>query len=159
VGRTVIEDERAVGKLVQGSFVVELRLVHGRDALGMELRVDRVGAGFPRVELAPDLAETDIVGATAERARAVSRGERGRLVEEEQLRESAGLEQRPSSPAPELEPAGNPPFAVVAPADPTPLVVEAAAVSVDEAACRVGDELAEWGHAILQWHGLNGTSA
>ena len=75
--------------------------------------------------------------------------ERGRLVEEEELRELAGLEQRPALPAAELEPAGDPALPVVAPPDLALRVVEAAAVPVDEPTRRVGDQLAERCDAVL----------
>ena len=62
-------------------------------------------------------------------------------------------------PAAELEPAGDPALAREAPADAPALVVEAAAVAVDEAARRVGDELAERRHPVLQRHlGVSVTS-
>ena len=61
-------------------------------------------------------------------------GEGGRLVEEEELRELARLHQRPPMPAAELEPAGDPALRRPAAPDPTFVVVEAAAVAVDEPA-------------------------
>jgi hypothetical protein len=78
--------------------------------------------------------------------------ERGRFVEEEQFREAAGLHQRPASPPAEFEPAGDPALAVEATADATGLVVEAAAIPVDEASRWIRDELAERRDAILQRH-------
>ena len=75
-----------------------------------------------------------------------------RLVEEEELGELSRLHERLAVPAAELEPAGDPALAVVAPPDAPVLVVEAAAVAVDQAAGRVGDELAERGDAVLQRH-------
>jgi hypothetical protein len=75
-------------------------------------------------------------------------GERGRLVQEEELRELARLHEPRAVPAAELEPARDPALAVVAPTDPPPVVVEAAAVPVDEAARRVDDQLAPRRHAV-----------
>ena len=56
----------------------------------------------------PQLVEADVVLAPALRARPVAGGERGRLVEEEQLGELPRLHQRRAVPAAELEPAGDP---------------------------------------------------
>ena len=61
-------------------------------------------------------------------------GERRRLVEEEELGEASGLQQRAALPAAELEPARDPAPSVVAAADPPGVVVEAATVPVDQAA-------------------------
>jgi hypothetical protein len=152
VGLALVEDERAVGQLVDRSLVVELRPGRGSNALSVQLCIDRVRADLAGVELAPDLGEANVVGATAERARAVPSGERRRLVEEEELGEATGLHERAAPPAAELEPAGDPALAVVAAADPTTLVVEAAAVSVDQPTRRVGDELAERRHPVLPLH-------
>jgi hypothetical protein len=52
----------------------------------------------------------------------------------------------------EFEPARDPAFPVVATPDASRFIVKTAAIRVDEAACRIGDELAERGHAILQRH-------
>ena len=78
--------------------------------------------------------------------------ERGRLVEEEELGEPSRLHQRRAVPAAELEPAGDPALAVVAPPDAPALVVQTAAVPVDEPARRVGDELAERRDPVLERH-------
>ena len=80
------------------------------DSLAMELRVHRVRPDLPRMQLAPQHPEPVVVLTTAERARAVTGGERGRLVEEEELCELAGLKERPALPAAELEPARDPPL-------------------------------------------------
>ena len=55
-------------------------------------------------------------------------------------------------PATKPEPAGDPSFAVVAPADPAAIVVEAATVPVDETARGVCDQLAEGSYAVLERH-------
>src|SRR5687767_6016435 len=102
------------------------------------------------MEFAPDLAEAVVVGAPAERAGTVPRCERCRLVEEEELGEAARLQQRPTLPATELEPAADPALAVEGPADAARLVVEAAPIPVDEAARGMRDELAERRDAVLQ---------
>ena len=65
----------------------------------MELHVDRVGAGLIGMELAPAPAEVDVVLPPAESARAMARGESGRLVEEEELGEAARLKQPGPLPA------------------------------------------------------------
>jgi NAD(P)H dehydrogenase (quinone) len=139
--------------------VVQLCAGAGRDALAVELCVDRVRPGLPWVQLVPDPAEAGVVRVATQPAGAVTRGECGRLVEEEQLGEAAGLQQRATLPAAELELAGDPALAVVAPANPSGVVVEAAAVPVHEAACRIRNELAERRDAVLQWHSANVASA
>ena len=95
------------------------------DALGVELRVDRVGSDPIRVQLAPDLSEPDVVLSAAERARTMTGRERGRLVQEEQLGEPARLQQRAALPAAELEPTRDPALPVEAPPDPPGIVVQA----------------------------------
>src|SRR5262245_17522873 len=99
------------------------------DALAVELLVHRVRSTRPREEL----AEAHVVLPAAQGARPVARRERGRLVEEEELRELARLEQRLAVPAAELEPARDPAPRRPAPADPPLVVVQAAAVPVTRA--------------------------
>jgi hypothetical protein len=82
----------------------------------------------------------------------MARGEGGCLVEEEELREAPRLLEWVAVPAAELEAAGDPALARVAPPDTPRVVVEAPAVAVDEAAAGIGDELAERRHAVLQRH-------
>ena len=113
------------------------------DALGVQPLVDRVGA-----RLRDELAEPVVVGPPALRTWAVSRGERSRVVEEEQLRVAAGLKERGTPPALELEPAGDPSLDGIAPPDAPLAVVEATAVAVDEAPLWCRDDLAERGHAV-----------
>ena len=129
-----------------------LRAPIAKDPLRVKLRVDRVRSDLSRVKLAPELNEAVVVSAAAERAWTMSGRERRRLVEEEQLREAAGLEQGMPVPAFEPEPARDPATSVVSPPDAPGVVVEAAAVAVDEAAGGVGDELAERGDAVLERH-------
>ena len=81
--------------------------------------------------------------------------ERGRLVEEEELGEAARLEQRLAVPAAELEPAGDPALPVESPYDPARRIVETAAVSVDEAASGICDQLVQRRDAVLQRHQVN----
>jgi len=71
--------------------VVELRAGAGCDPLAVESCVDRVRSSATRVQLPPQREEPVVVGTTAERARTMSGGECGRLVEEEELGESPGL--------------------------------------------------------------------
>ena len=78
--------------------------------------------------------------------------ERGRLVQEEQLGEPARLQQRAALPAAELEPTRDPALPVEAPPDPPGIVVQTPAIPVDESPRRIGDELAERRHAVLQRH-------
>src|SRR5262245_54845104 len=125
----------------------------GGETLGVQPGIDRVRASLAVVELAPERGEAVVVLVPAERTRPVPGGERGRLVEEEELREAAGLHQRAALPAAKLEPARDPALAVEAASDPARRVVEAAAVAVDEAASRIRDKLAERRDAVLQRHG------
>src|SRR5438067_12283535 len=121
----------------------------GIDTLVVQPLVDRVGARRPEAELAPELEQAAIVVAAAERARPVPGGEGSGLVEEEQLGEAAGPQQRAAQ-ATEREHARDPALAVIGAADPPIGVMEAAAVAVREAAGRVGDQLAERSHPVLQ---------
>ena len=72
------------------------------EPFGVQALVDLVG---PRAD---ERHETVVVLAAAESTRPVAGGERRRLVEEEQLREPAGLKQPRPLPVLELEPAGDP---------------------------------------------------
>ena len=123
----------------------------------MKLRVDRVGAHLAGVHLAPDLAEAHIVLATAQRAGAMAGGERGRLIEKEQLGEAPGLHERAAVPVAEAEPAGDPASAVVVAPDASLAVVEAATVPVDQTAFGRGDQLAKWRDPVLQRHAAHHT--
>src|SRR5207245_10743768 len=57
VGRAVVQDECAVGELVERRIVVELRARSGRDPFDVELRVDRVGSRATGMYVGPDLDE------------------------------------------------------------------------------------------------------
>ena len=151
-GLALPKDERAVRKVLE-KRLVEAVCPHPRlDPLSVELLVHRVGADLAGVQVAPARREAHEVLAPAERAGAVPGGERRHLVEEEELGEAARLEQRPLMPVLELQPARDPALAVVAAPDPPGLVVQAALVAVDEPAPRIGDELAEGRHAVLERH-------
>src|SRR5262245_26875634 len=79
------------------------------DPLLVQPGVDRVRPSrIAGMKFVPKCHKLAVVLVAAEGARAVSGGERGRLVEEEQLRELAGLQERGTIPAPELEPACDP---------------------------------------------------
>jgi hypothetical protein len=123
-------------------------------ALIVETRVDRVGADLAGMQLVPDLAEPHVVLAPTQGARTVTRGERGGLVQEEQLGEPAGLEQRRAMPSSEAEPATDPSLDRVPAADPPIVVVKTAAVSVDEAAGRGRDQIAERRDPVLKGHDI-----
>ncbi len=147
-----MQDKRAVGKLVELGHVVELRACAGGDPFAVELRVYRVGSDLTRMQLGPDRREAIVVLAAAERARAMSGGKRGRLVEEEQLSEAARLQERATLPAAELEPTGDPALAGIAPPNAPRLVVQATSISVYEAAGGIRDEVAERSDPVLQRH-------
>ena len=121
----------------------------GHETLGMQQGVDRIRARESGVEPLPDRDKPAVVLAAAEGAGTVPRGEGGCLVEEEELGEAAGLHQRVAMPAAEGKPAGDPTLAVVTAPDPPAFIVQAAAVSVDEAAGGIRDQLAERSDAIL----------
>jgi hypothetical protein len=91
-GFIVAKHECPIGKLVELHSVTALLTRIRRDALGVELLVDRIGSGLAPVELAPDLPEVDVILPPAESARSMAGGERRRLVQEEELGEAAGLE-------------------------------------------------------------------
>ena len=150
MGRLVPEDEGSVGQLVELRLGVPLRPRRRHEALAVELGVDRVGANLLRVEPLPDRKQAHVVVTAAFGAWAMTGRERRHLVEEEELGVAARLQKRVASPPAELEPAGDPPLAAVAPAKHSLLVVQAAAIAVDEPATGRGDELAERGGAILQ---------
>ena len=151
--RAAVEDERTVRQLVEPRRVQSVRARHGVEALVVEPDVDRVGSALA-VQVEPLRCEAVVVLAAALGARTVAGRERRRLVEEEQLREPSRAHQRRAPPATELEAARDPaPHLEVAPD--TPLgVVEAAAISVDEASRGVGDQLPERRHAVPERHPL-----
>src|SRR3954453_7536452 len=148
-GLVLVHEEGAVGQAADRRLVVALGSRSGREALGGQLEVDRVGADLAWMELAPDLAQTDVVGAAAERAGPMTRREGGRLVEEEELGELARLKLRAPLPAAELEPARDPAARRIDAADAPAVVVQAAAVAVEQAARGIGDQLGEGRHTSL----------
>src|SRR4051812_40151519 len=116
------------------------------EPLAVELLVQCVGAG-----LSEHAEHAHVVLAPAQCAGTVARGERSCVVEEEEAGVLPGLRHRRAIPVPELEAARDP-----APGRPAPLdlprgVVQAAAVAVDEAALRHGDELAEGRYTVVEW--------
>jgi hypothetical protein len=118
----------------------------------MELRVDHVRPDRAAMDSAPELAEAHVVLTPTERARTVPGRERRRLVQEEQLGELARLHQLLAVPAAELEPARDPAPRRPAPPDPSLLVVQAAAVPVDEPTRGVRDQLAARSDAVPAGH-------
>jgi hypothetical protein len=129
-----------------------LRACFWVDAFGMELRVDHVRSGPTAMELSPDLSEANEILAAAECAGSMTGREGGCFVEEEELREPAGLEQPRALPAAKLKPAGDPALAVVPPADVPAFIVEAATVAVDEPAAWLCHQLTEGCDPVLQRH-------
>ena len=122
------------------------------DALAVELRVDRVRPHPLVVGSLPRLGEPDVVLAATQRTRPMPGGESRRLVQEEELREPAGLQQRGSVPATELEPTRDPAPAGISTSDPPRCVVQASAIAVHEPSRRVRDKLAEGRDAVLERH-------
>jgi hypothetical protein len=143
-----VDDERAVRELVELGFVETVSTRTCIDAFSVELRVNRICSDLARVKTAPDLDETVVVASAAQSARPMSCGQCRRFIEEEELREPAGPQERSAPPAAKVEPARDPALAVVAAADVTVVVVEAAPVSVHQAAGGVSDQLAAGRHAI-----------
>ena len=123
-----------------------------RDAPPMELRIDRIGSALVVVERGPDFDQEVVVRAAAQRAGPVPGRESRCLVQEEELREATGLQERPAVPASELEPTRNPPLDLIAPADAPAIVVKAAAVPVDKPAHGIRDQLSQWRDSILERH-------
>ena len=124
----------------------------GVDPLGMELEIDRVRTDRIAVTLSPDVTEADVVLATTEGTRTVTRGERGRLVQEEELGELARLEQRAPVPAPELQSARDPASHRPLSSDAPEIVVQTATVAVHEPSRGMRDDLAEGRDPVLERH-------
>src|SRR5579871_5568629 len=151
-------DEDAVGRRVEGRRVPAQAARAWIDALLVQRRVHLVGRRRSRVARGPEPAEGLVVLPAAKGTGTVPGGECRRLVEEEELGELPRLHERLAAPALELEPAGDPPLAVVAPANPPVGVVEAAAVAVDEPALRRRDEVAVGGDAVLSRRAVHSAS-
>jgi hypothetical protein len=137
-----MEHERPVREAVERGVVMALRSGSADETLRVELRIDRIGTGEKAGVQVPPEIRSSVVGSSAERARAVPGGERGRLVEEEQLREPAGLHQRLAVPATELEATPDQATRRVVSPDPAVRVVEAASIAVHESPRGIGDQLA-----------------
>ncbi len=116
----------------------------------MELDVDRVGSDLAGMQITPDRDQTVVVLAPALRTGTVARCQRGRLVEEEELRVTAWLEERAPPAAAELEPARDPTLHRVATANAALGVVERAAIAVHEASGRIRNQLAEGRDPVLE---------
>jgi hypothetical protein len=144
-----VEDEDAVRKGWRRRGVVALSSIYG-EPLGVQPGIEGRGSGVAGMQLSPELAEPQVVLTAALCARSVAGRECRRLIEEEELGVAAGLEERSALPAPELEAAGDPALDSVAATDPALVVVKTAPVAVDEPAARVGDEVPERRHAVLQ---------
>jgi hypothetical protein len=150
-----LQDERSVWKVGELHRVQAVSACPRVETLAVELCVDRVRSGLARVERAPHPREVLVVRTAAERAGPVAGGERRCLVQEEELGEATGLEERVAPPAPEREAARDPALSAVAASQVAAPVVEAAAISVHESARRFGDELAERGHPIADRHAVS----
>ena len=136
---TLLQDEGAVRQL-SDRRPVEAPLLRSRiETLGVQLGVDRVGSDLTRMQIAPDREQLVVVLSPAFRTRTMAGCERGHLVEEEELRVAARLDERASPASAELEPARDPPLDPISTANATLGVVKAAAIAVDEAAGGVGN--------------------
>jgi hypothetical protein len=146
-----VQHEHSFSKILRRDIVDALRAILA-DPLTVELLVDGVSSELPWVERAPKLAEPHVILAAAQGARAVSGSKRGRFVEEEQLSELPWLHERLAVPTAELEPTRDPTPAVVAPADPALIVVEASAVAVDKPARAMRDQLTARRDPVAERH-------
>ena len=147
-----MEDERTVGELLESRSVKPSLARSSVDPLRVELSVDGLGSGLAWMQIGPETGQFGVVGAPALRAGPVPSREGGRIVKEEQLGVAAGGHKRRASPAPELELASDPPLDAIRPADPALLVMQAAAVAVDEPSGGSGNELTEWRNSVLSRH-------
>jgi hypothetical protein len=147
-----LEYERAVGQLVERGGMETALSRSWRDALPMELRIDRVGSALVFVERGPDFDQEVVVRAAAERAGPVPGRERRRLVQEEELREATRLHERPPAPAAKFEPTGDPALDLIAPTDASVVVVEAATVAVDKPPRGIRNQLSQGCDSILERH-------
>src|SRR5215469_4397119 len=122
----------------------------GVEPLGVEAPVELVGApGQSRGEEAP------VVLVPALGAGTMPGGEGGGLVEKEEPGVAA-RRHRFAPAASELEPAGDPPAAVVVTEDPAVRSVQTAAVAEHEPSLARLDQLPEWCDAVLQRHQITG---
>ena len=153
-GRSSWSTNAPSGSSSSGATCRSCARVTGSMRSRVKLSVDRVGSDLAGVKVAPDRDQAVVVLAPAERARAMPGREGGRLVQEEELGEPARLQQRTALPSPKLQLAGDPPLPVVASPDASELVVQAAAVAVDETTAGIGDQLAERRHSVLQRHSI-----
>jgi hypothetical protein len=147
-----LHDEGSVREVVELSPMEASIPRPGIDPLGVEPQIDRVRTDWITVALFPCVTETDVVLAPAKRTWAMTRGERGRLVQEEQLRELARLQQRAPVPAAELQATRDPPSYRPLSSNTSEIVVQTATVPVHEPPGWVRDELAEGRDAVLEWH-------
>jgi hypothetical protein len=146
----LLEDEGAVRQLCERRPGEPPPVRSRIETLGVELGIDRVGSDLARMQVAPDREQLVIVLAPALRTGAMAGCERGHLVEKEELRVAARLNERTSPSSAELEPARNPPLDRIAAANATLGVVEAASIAVDEAAGGIGDQVAERRDPVLE---------
>jgi hypothetical protein len=148
--RIRLHDEGPVREIVELDPMEPSIPCPGVDPLGVELEIDCIRTDGLAVPPSPDVTEVDVVLAPAERTGPVTRGERCRLVQEEQLRELARLQQRTPVPAPEFQPAGDPPSYGPLSSNAPEIVVQTATVAVHEPARGMRDEVAEGRHAVLE---------
>jgi hypothetical protein len=87
-----VQNERAIGQIRQVGFVTPLALRSGVEPLIVQTCIDLIGSGGAAVTTAPELDESTVVVVATESARAMAGRECRRLVQEEQLGESARLE-------------------------------------------------------------------
>ena len=125
------EQERPVGKLPDGALVTR------PETLLVQALVESGGT-----RLAGDLQETVVVVAAALGARPVTGGERGRFVEEEELRVAPLLLLLDAAALLELEPAGDPTLDLESTHDGSVRIVQAPSVAVDEPTRGIDDQVA-----------------
>src|SRR5205814_2234961 len=128
-------------------------LLSGREPLRMKHGVNVARANIREaIALFPGGAKPVGVLAAAEKARAVPRRERGRLIEKKQLGPAPAVHHL-APPAPEVAQAGKP-----CPARPAPRqcfrrgIMDDAAIAGEHSAMPRRDDVAGWGDPILQRH-------
>jgi antitoxin (DNA-binding transcriptional repressor) of toxin-antitoxin stability system len=119
----------------------------------MQKPIDFVGGGNRRrhpigIGFRPDVSEQDVAGVLALGAGPVAGRQRGRLIQEEQLRVSTRCHDRPITPS-ELQDTDEPTLASKWPPDSLVFVVQTAAVAHQGATALGCDQLPKRRHAIL----------
>ena len=147
-----MHDKCAVRKFLTVRFVEAALSGSCDEAFLVKLIVNCVGTVLTRVKLRPDLRQAVVVGSPAFGAGTMAGRQRGRLVEEEQLRVAAGRHEWGPTPSAKLQATGDPSLGCVEAANRAGVIVKAPAVAVDEASLGGRDQISQRRHAVLTWH-------